>query len=105
MFHNLNTYQLYHSLEFSNLFHRNFSSFSLEEMHAQGNHAEKRQKLLSFNFISKELINYTYLEPVVGPGRSPDDPATSKWEYFKGFSEESWCLVRPDTVCKKAPGN
>jgi len=26
-------------------------------------------------------------EPVVGSGRPPDEPATSKWEYFKGFSE------------------
>ena len=36
-------------------------------------------------------------EPVVGAGREPEDPAMSKWEYFRGLSEVVMCLSMPDT--------
>ena len=34
---------------------------------------------------------------VVGPGSLPEEPATSRWEYFKGEDEFRLCLSRPDT--------
>ena len=35
--------------------------------------------------------------PVVGCGKPPDDPAISKWEYFKGCSEVAIFLSSPET--------
>ncbi len=34
---------------------------------------------------------------VVGAGRLPEEPATSRWEYFRGFWLFSMCLSNPDT--------
>jgi len=36
------------------------------------------------------MANPTTDDAVVGSGKSPELPATSKWVYFKGFSELSW---------------
>ena len=38
----------------------------------------------------KCMARATTLDPVVGPGRLPLEPATSKWEYLSGLSDETW---------------
>ena len=44
-------------------------------------------------------------EPVVRPGSSPFEPATSRWEYLSGFTEWHMCWSKPATTCMKAAGN
>lgn len=39
----------------------------------------------------------TNVEAVVGVGRPPLEPAMSMWLYFRGFSDDSMCLSRPET--------
>ena len=54
-------------------------------------------RLYCTQFIYKRCIERaTTVEAVGGSGYKPLDPATSKWVYFKGFSEETWWSVNPE---------
>ena len=53
-------------------------------------------------YIYKRCIERaTTVEAVGGSGYEPLDPATSKWVYFKGFSEETWWSVNPEPYKQK----
>ena len=43
----------------------------------------------------------TRAEAVGGWGRSPAEPAMSRWLYLRGAPEERECLVRPETCAKR----
>ena len=47
-------------------------------------------------FYKRCIERATTVEAVGGSGYEPLDPATSKWVYFKGFSEETWWSVNPE---------
>ncbi len=62
-----------------------------------------------FFFLCGEMVIYliafmtmaTRAEAVGGWGRSPAEPAMSRWLYLRGAPDERECLVRPETCAKK----
>ena len=51
---------------------------------------------LLYTVYKRCIERATTVEAVGGSGYEPLDPATSKWVYFKGFSEETWWSVNPE---------
>ena len=50
----------------------------------------------------KCIESATTLEAVGWSGYLPCEPATSKWVYFKGLSEDSWWSVKPEPLNKNS---
>ena len=58
-------------------------------------------KYMYILFYKRCIKRATTVEAVGGWGYKPLDPATSKWVYFKGFSEETWWSVNPEPYDKE----
>lgn len=52
----------------------------------------------------KAFANARIGAPVGGLGKSPADPAMSRWLYFNGVSLADPCLSRPEASNKKPAG-